>query len=138
MKQSSFPKQVDSITSVASLSKRLMDAHDLVGLSDQMIESVGSPDECSQGSLVFLRPQPLEDLQKKVDACQASILIVNQAVTASSRKDLAGHGRSTVFVYQGASDSFSPRAHTHSAFISRGVTCCTPCSWRQHRRKQCG
>ena len=88
MKQSSFPKQVDSITSVASLSKRLTDTHDLVGLSDQMIDSVGSPKECSQGSLVFLRPQPLEDLQKNVDACQASVLIVNQAVTATHGKTL--------------------------------------------------
>ena len=88
MKQSSFPKQVDAITSVASLSKRLTDAHDLVGLSDQMIESVGSPQECSQGSLVFLRPQPLEELQKNFDVCQASVLIVNQAVTASQGKTL--------------------------------------------------
>jgi len=88
MKQSSFPKQVDSITSVASLSKRLTDAHDLVGLSDQMIDSVGSPQECGQGSLVFLRPQPLEELQKNVDACQASVLIVNQSVTASQGKTL--------------------------------------------------
>ena len=88
MKQSSFPKQVDSIISVASLSKRLTDAHDLVGLSDQMIESVGSPDECNQGSLVFLRPQSLEALQKKVDTCPASVLIVNQAVTASQGKTL--------------------------------------------------
>jgi UDP-3-O-[3-hydroxymyristoyl] glucosamine N-acyltransferase len=88
MNQSSFPKQVDSLTSVASLSKRLMDAHDLVGLSDQMIESVGSPQECSQGSLVFLRPQPLEELQKNVDACQASVLIVNHAVNASQGQAL--------------------------------------------------
>jgi len=88
MKQSSFPKQVDVITSVASLTKRLTDAHDLVGLSDQMIESVGSPQECSQGSLVFLRPQPLEELQKNVDACQASVLIVNQVVTVSQGKTL--------------------------------------------------
>ena len=88
MKQSSFPQQVDSVTSVSSLSKRLTDSHVLVGMSDQTIQSVGSPDECNQGSLVFLRPQPLEELQKNVDACQASVLIVQHAVNASQGQAL--------------------------------------------------
>jgi UDP-3-O-[3-hydroxymyristoyl] glucosamine N-acyltransferase len=88
MKQSSFPKQVDSVTSVSSLSKRLTDSHVLVGMSDQTIQSVGSPDECNQGSLVFLRPQAIEELQKKVDACKAGVLIVNHAVNTSEGKTL--------------------------------------------------
>jgi len=88
MKQSSFPKHVDSVTSVSTLSKRLTDSHALVGMSDQKIQSVGSPDECNQGSLVFLRPQAIEELQKKVDACKAGVLIVNHAVNASQGQAL--------------------------------------------------
>ena len=88
MNQSSFPKQVDSLTSVSTLSKRLTDAHVLVGMRDQTIQSVGSPDECDQGSLVFLRPQAVEELQKKVDDCKAGVLIVNNAVNASQGQAL--------------------------------------------------
>jgi LPS O-antigen subunit length determinant protein (WzzB/FepE family) len=38
MKQSSFPKYVDSVTSVSTLSKRLTDAHVLVCMTDQTIQ----------------------------------------------------------------------------------------------------
>lgn len=88
MKQSSFPKHVDSVTSVSTLSKRLTDAHVLVCMTDQTIQSVGSPDECNQDSLVFLRPQSVEELQKKVDVCKAGVLIVNHAVNASQGQAL--------------------------------------------------
>jgi UDP-3-O-[3-hydroxymyristoyl] glucosamine N-acyltransferase len=127
MKQSSFPKQVDAITSVASLSKRLTDAHDLVGLSDQMIESVGSPQECSQGSLVFLRPQPLEELQKNVDACQASVLIVQHAVNASQGQALLVTEDPLSLFIKALQILFKPQAKPtvhETAVVSPSARCC--------------
>ena len=86
MTNSSFPRKVDTPWRVDALSASLSDAHDLLGKSDLLIRSVGSPDECDDGSLVFLRPQPLEDLQSKVDACRAGVLIVNQPVHVSPER----------------------------------------------------
>ena len=80
MKQTSFPRPVDTPARVDSLSARLSDPHDLHGMPDVLIRSVGSPEECEADSLVFLRPQPIKELQKKVDDCPAGVLIVNQPV----------------------------------------------------------
>ena len=80
MKTSSFPKPVDIPIQVGSLSARLSDLHELHGMPDVLIRSVGSPEECDADSLVYLRPQPIEELQKKVDDCRAGVLIVNQTV----------------------------------------------------------
>ena len=77
---SSFPRQVDIPASVSVLSEQLSDAHVVHGLPHVLIRSVGSPEECDTSSLIFLRPQPIEELQKKVDGCRAGVLIVNQAV----------------------------------------------------------
>ena len=80
MTQSSFPRLVDVPVQVGHLSEQLSDPHVLHGATDVYIRSVGSPDECEAESLVFLRPQPHEELQEKVAACLAGVLIVNQLV----------------------------------------------------------
>ena len=81
MKLSSFPKPVDIPVQAGSLFARLSDPQDWHGKPDVWIRSVGSPEEYDSSSLVFLRPQSLEDLQNKVDHCPAGVLIVNQPVT---------------------------------------------------------
>ena len=86
MMTSSFPHNVDIPCRVDALSARLSQQHALLGKPDVWIRSVGSPDECDAHSLVFLRPQPLEALQQKADACRAGVLIVNQAVQVSGER----------------------------------------------------
>jgi UDP-3-O-[3-hydroxymyristoyl] glucosamine N-acyltransferase len=86
MMKSSFPHNVDTPCRVDALSARLSQTHDLLGKPDVWINSVGSPDECDAHSLVFLRPQPLEELQQKADACRAGVLIVNQPVHVSGER----------------------------------------------------
>lgn len=86
MRYSSFPKAVDTYMQASDLSARLSDPHTLLGQGERMIRSVGSPEECNTSSLIFLRPQPLEDLQKKVDASQAGVLIVDQPVRVSGER----------------------------------------------------
>ena len=88
MSQSSFPRLVDKSFRVETLSARLGIPHVLQGSHNLLINSVGSPDECDANSLVFLRPQPLHELQKKVDECHAGFLIVNQAVSVPDGKVL--------------------------------------------------
>lgn len=80
MKHSSFPKPVDVPVQAGFLSDKFSDLNVLHGSAQVMIHTIGSPEECDSSSLVFLRPQPIEDLQKKVDNCQAGVLIVNQPV----------------------------------------------------------
>ena len=86
MSYSSFPKAVKTHMLVSDLSSQLSDPHTLLGQAQRVIRSVGSPEECDVSSLVFLRPQPLEELQKKVDACRAGVLIVNQPVHLSAQQ----------------------------------------------------
>ncbi len=86
MNYSSFPKAVNTPMLLSALSAHLSDPHTLLGETDVLIRSVGSPEECEASSLVFLRPQPLEELQKKVDACRAGVLIVDQPVPVSGER----------------------------------------------------
>lgn len=83
---SSFPKSVDTPMLLKELSAQLSDPHRLLGQNGMLIRSVGSPEECDATSLVFLRPQPLEVLQEKVDACSAGLLIVDQPVHVSAEQ----------------------------------------------------
>jgi UDP-3-O-[3-hydroxymyristoyl] glucosamine N-acyltransferase len=80
MNTSSFPRPVDTPLTVESLSARSGTPHEVLGNANLLIGSVGSPGECQANSLVFLRPQPLDSLQKAVDECRAGALIVNQPV----------------------------------------------------------
>lgn len=86
MNYSSFPKAVNTPMLLSALSAQLSDPHSLLGETDVLIRSVGSPEECDASSLVFLRPQPLEELQKKVNACLAGVLIVDQPVQVSAQR----------------------------------------------------
>jgi UDP-3-O-[3-hydroxymyristoyl] glucosamine N-acyltransferase len=77
MELCSFPKVVDQPMTSLQISTNL-GLSSLYGESDISINTIGSPDNCSKDSIIFIKSLNSSDLESKVKNCNAGLILANQ------------------------------------------------------------